>query len=50
MVAIMVPVDEKVFEQLEPVLEDMGFELVDVEYLSRHEKWVWYCISTKRAV
>jgi len=29
-----------VFEQLEPMLEDMGFELVDVEYLSKHGKWV----------
>ncbi|MFP4037910.1 MAG: ribosome maturation factor RimP [Desulfobacteraceae bacterium] len=25
---------------VEPALEDLGFELVDVEYLSRHGKWV----------
>lgn len=33
-------VTRKVAELIEPILEAMGFELVDVEYLSRHKKWV----------
>ena len=36
----MVPIDQKITELVEPVLEDMGFELVNVEYLSKHGKWV----------
>ncbi len=31
---------EQVADLVEPALEDMDFELVDVEYLSRHGKWV----------
>jgi ribosome maturation factor RimP len=33
-------ITEQVADLVEPVLEDMDFELVDVEYLSRHGKWV----------
>ncbi len=31
---------ERTTALVEPVLEDMGFELVDVEYLSRSGRWV----------
>jgi ribosome maturation factor RimP len=31
---------EQVADLVESSLEEMGFELVDVEYLSRHGKWV----------
>lgn len=30
----------KIHELAEPVLENIGFELIDVEYLSMHGKWV----------
>lgn len=33
-------ITEQVADLVEPPLEMMGFELVDVEYLSRHGKWV----------
>ena len=33
-------ITKKVSELVEPLLEGMGFELVDVEYLSKHGKWV----------
>ena len=33
-------IKEQVAGLVEPSLEDMGFELVDVEYLSMHGKWV----------
>ena len=33
-------ITEQVAGLVEPSLEDMGFELVDVEYLSVHGKWV----------
>ncbi len=31
---------EKVFHLVEPVLDEMGFELVDIEYLSEHGRWI----------
>jgi ribosome maturation factor RimP len=31
---------EQVLELMEPILEDSGFELVDVEYLMEHGRWV----------
>ena len=31
---------DRVFSLIEPVLEDSGFELVEVEYLSMHGRWV----------
>ena len=36
----MLSLNHKITKLVEPVLEDMGFELVDVEYLSRHGRWV----------
>ena len=33
-------VANKVTDLLEPILDEMGFELVDVEYLSNYGKWV----------
>jgi ribosome maturation factor RimP len=33
-------ITEQVSELVEPVLEEMGFELVEVEYLSQHGRWV----------
>ena len=33
-------ITEQVTDLIEPPLEGMGFELVDVEYLSTHGKWV----------
>ena len=33
-------ITQQVTDLVEPPLESMGFELVDVEYLSRHGKWV----------
>jgi ribosome maturation factor RimP len=30
----------KVADLIEPILKEMGFELVDVEFLSKHGKWV----------
>ena len=30
----------KITDLAEPVLDDLGFELVDVEYLSEHGRWV----------
>ncbi len=33
-------ITEQVADLVEPALEDMDFELVDVEYLSGHGKWV----------
>jgi ribosome maturation factor RimP len=30
----------EVSDLVAPILEDMGFELVDVEYVSRHGRWV----------
>ncbi|MFO7785300.1 MAG: ribosome maturation factor RimP [Thermodesulfobacteriota bacterium] len=31
---------QEVADLIAPVLEDMGFELVDVEYVSKHGRWV----------
>jgi len=31
---------DRVFSLIEPVLEDIGFELVEVEYLTMHGRWV----------
>ena len=31
---------EQVFSLIEPVLDDIGFELVEVEYLTMHGRWV----------
>ena len=31
---------DRVFSLIEPVLEDIGFELVEVEYLSMHGRWI----------
>ncbi len=31
---------QEVFDLVAPILEDMGFELVDVEYVSKHGRWV----------
>ena len=31
---------KKVIQFVEPVLDEMGFELVDIEYLSEHGRWV----------
>lgn len=31
---------QEVSDLIAPVLEDMGFELVDVEYVSKHGRWV----------
>ena len=31
---------DKIFSLIEPVLEDSGFELVEVEYLSMHGRWI----------
>ena len=33
-------ITKQVSELVEPVLKEIGFELVDVEYLSKHGKWV----------
>ncbi len=33
-------VTKRVADLLEPILDEMGFELVDVEYLSSYGKWV----------
>ena len=33
-------ITERVANLAEPILDDMGFELVDVEYLSKYGKWV----------
>lgn len=30
----------KISDLVEPILRDMGFELVDVDFLSKHGKWV----------
>jgi ribosome maturation factor RimP len=30
----------RISDLVEPILDEMGFELVDVEYLSHHGKWV----------
>jgi ribosome maturation factor RimP len=38
---------EQVANLVEPELEDMQFELVDVEYLSRHGKWVLMLVIDK---
>ncbi|MGD9161490.1 MAG: ribosome maturation factor RimP [Desulfobacteraceae bacterium] len=31
---------DRVFSLIEPMLEDIGFELVEVEYLTMHGRWV----------
>jgi ribosome maturation factor RimP len=31
---------KQVMELLEPILDERGYELVDVEYLSKHGKWI----------
>lgn len=31
---------DQIFSLIEPVLEDIGFELVEVEYLSMHGRWI----------
>ena len=31
---------KQVVDLTEPILEEIGFELVDVEYLSKYGKWV----------
>jgi ribosome maturation factor RimP len=31
---------DQVFTLIEPMLEDMGFELVEVEYLTMHGRWI----------
>ncbi|NLA74679.1 MAG: ribosome maturation factor RimP [Deltaproteobacteria bacterium] len=31
---------DRVFELIEPLLYDMGYELIEVEYLSMHGRWV----------
>lgn len=33
-------IKERVFEIADTVLEDIGFELIDVEYLTMHGRWV----------
>ena len=33
-------ITQKVTDLIEPILDGMGFELVDVEYLSQHGRWV----------
>jgi ribosome maturation factor RimP len=30
----------KVIEFVAPILDDMGFELIDIEYLSEHGRWI----------
>ncbi|MFH1350745.1 MAG: ribosome maturation factor RimP [Pseudomonadota bacterium] len=34
------PITKQVAALIEPILDDMGFELVDLEYLSKHGRWV----------
>jgi ribosome maturation factor RimP len=31
---------EQIADIAEPILDELGFELVDVEYLSKHSRWV----------
>ena len=33
-------ITKQISELVEPVIKEIGFELVDVEYLSKHGKWV----------
>jgi len=33
-------ITKRIAELVEPVLDEFGYELVDVEYLSKHGKWV----------
>ena len=40
---------KQISELVEPVLEEIGFELVDVEYLSKHGKWVLRLFIDKNA-
>jgi len=42
-------ITKQVSELVEPVLEEIGFELVDVEYLSKHGKWVLRLFIDKNA-
>ena len=42
-------VTNRVAVLLEPILDEMGFELVDVEYLSNHGKWVLRLYIDKEA-
>ena len=42
-------VAKRVADLVEPVLDEMGFELVDVEYLSNYGKWVLRLYIDKEA-
>ena len=42
-------ITKQIFELVEPVLEEIGFELVDIEYLSKHGKWVLRLFIDKNA-
>ena len=42
-------ITKQISELVEPVLEEIGFELVDVEYLSKHGKWVLRLFIDKNA-
>jgi ribosome maturation factor RimP len=42
-------VAKRVADLLEPILDEMGFELVDVEYLSNYGKWVLRLYIDKEA-
>lgn len=33
-------IGQAVTDLVEPILDDLGFELVDIDYLSKHGKWV----------
>ena len=39
----------RVFDLIEPVLADMGYELVEVEYLSMHGRWILRLYIDKEA-
>jgi ribosome maturation factor RimP len=39
---------KKVTQLVEPVLDEMGFELVDIEYLSEHGRWVLRVYADKQ--
>ena len=42
-------VAKRVADLVEPILDEMGFELVDVEYLSNYGKWVFRLYIDKEA-
>ncbi|MBW2609283.1 MAG: ribosome maturation factor RimP [Deltaproteobacteria bacterium] len=40
MPSIALSITKRIADQAEPILDELGFELVDIEYLSKHGRWV----------